>query len=310
MGLPVGSVLSRRQPRLRALLRAIRLHQWVKNLLVFVPVITSHRVLEPRIVAQAVLAFLAFGLAASAGYVANDLADVSADRKHKVKRDRPFAAGSLPVAAGFVLIPILLSLAFLIGAFLPHLFSLTLAAYFVTSFLYSMSWKKIPLVDVTVLASLYTARIIGGGAATNVPISPWLLDLSGFLFLSLAMAKRFRELRNLQQRGESQPARRGYVASDMDPIGVLGPALGFGAVVIAAIYIHSPDSLQLYRHPAWLFPIIPLLTYWISRVWLLVYRGTLDEDPVVFAMKDVPSYVVAVLILIVLTISTVVGRSL
>jgi 4-hydroxybenzoate polyprenyltransferase/phosphoserine phosphatase len=270
---------------LRTVLSAIRLRQWVKNLLVFVPLVTGH-VFEPGVLASALLAFLALGLCASAVYVLNDLGDLTADRKHHSKRARPFASGALSIRAGLGLVPLLLAGSLAAAWTLPAGARILLAGYLVTTTFYTVSLKRKVLVDVFTLAFLYTLRVLLGGAATGVPVSPWLLAFSVFLFLSLAFAKRASELFEMKERGHEGAAGRDWFVWDSLVVHVLGVASAYLSGLVLAIYIHSDVTKRLYAHPGWLWLLVPALLYWTSRVWVLVGRGQMDEDPIVFAARD------------------------
>ncbi len=268
-----------------ALAKALRVHQWAKNLLVFLPLLLAHSLrLEP--VLAAVAAFFCFCFTASATYVFNDLLDLEPDRVHLNKRKRAFAAGDLSVATGLGISFFLAALALITAAYLPRTFLFYLLLYFVTTLAYSLSFKRIVLVDVVVLSSLYTIRMMAGSAATHDPVSPWLAAFSIFLFLSLAMVKRFSELQNLLARGVNPTNGRGYLLSDIEQLRSFGTSSAYASVVIFALYINGHDVAALYHHPNRMWLITPLLILWISRVWLLASRGLLDEDPVVFALSD------------------------
>ena len=274
------------------LLKAIRTHQWAKNVLLFLPLLLSHRVSLKTGVA-AVEAFFCFSFIASANYLINDLLDIENDRRHPKKRLRPFAAGDLAVSSGLAMVFLLIVAS---CAFLPQLpvtFALWLLAYAATTSAYSFYLKRVPLVDVLVLSGLYTVRMLAGGAATRTFISPWLSGLAIFLFLSLAMVKRFSELANLRERGIANSHGRGYLVSDLEQIRAFGTASSYAAVVVFSLYISRPDVFVLYRHPGRLWLIVPIMLYWLNRVWLLASRGELDEDPVVFAIRDPVSLVLA-----------------
>jgi 4-hydroxybenzoate polyprenyltransferase len=286
------------------LLRAMRVHQWAKNLLLLVPLLTAHRLLDGYSVAAAVLGFAAFSLVASAVYVANDLADLDEDRRHPSKRRRAIAAGDLPIETALVLIPILLAAAAVITLVLPRQFGLVLLAYVAANLAYSLFLKRAALVDVFVLAGLYTLRILAGAAAIEVPVSHWLLAFSMFAFLSLAFAKRFVEVANVAARAEPGVAGRGYLAGDGQVLGMLGTASGYLSVLVFALYITSRDVMALYRTPAALWLGVPLLLYWISRMWLLAHRGAMYEDPVLFAVHDWPSYATGAALLLVMFAAT------
>jgi 4-hydroxybenzoate polyprenyltransferase len=273
------------------LLRVLRPHQWAKNLLVFVPLFTAHRLHDGPAFNGAALAFASFCLAASATYVVNDLADLEHDRRHHGKRRRALAAGELPLWVGAVLAPQLLLLAFVIALPLPPLFLAELALYVVATTAYSLWLKRIVLVDVFTLAGLYTVRILAGAAAIDVPVSHWLLLFCLFIFLSLALAKRHAELSSLARRAAGEPHGRGYRAADRNIVGIFGAACGQLSVLVFALYITSPEVRVLYARPLLLWIACPVFLYWTARIWLLAYRDALHEDPVVFALRDPVSWV-------------------
>jgi 4-hydroxybenzoate polyprenyltransferase len=268
-----------------ALSKALRVHQWAKNLLVFLPLLLAHSFSAARLLI-AVAAFLCFSLTASATYILNDLLDLEHDRVHLNKRRRAFAAGDLSVAAGLAISLSFVVVALITAAYLPRTFLAYLLLYFVTTVAYSLVLKRIVLVDVVILSSLYTVRMLAGAAATRTPISPWLAAFSVFLFLSLAMVKRFSELRNLHTRGLNPTNARGYILSDIEQLRSFGTSSAYASIVIFALYISGHDVVALYHHPNRMWLITPLMILWLSRVWLLASRGVLDEDPVVFALTD------------------------
>ncbi len=281
--------------RARAWLKALRLHQWLKNLLVFVPLLAAHRFLEPDSVLLSVQAFIAFGLCASGVYVLNDLLDLGPDRLHPRKRQRPFAAGTLPLLQGLMAAP-LLSLAGLLLAWLcSPTFAVVLLGYYVLTLGYSLKLKRIVMIDVVLLAALYTARIIGGAAAINVDLSFWLLAFSMFIFLSLALLKRYTELHSASALGKTGASGRGYDVSDLALLQSFGAASGYMAVLVTALYVNSPESLELYTRPKALWLICPILLYWISRIWVVAHRGDMHDDPIVFAATDRVSLVILAL---------------
>lgn len=288
----VNLVISDQEPRLRTWARALRSHQWAKNLLVIVPLLAAHLPLaEPRIM-EALLALVAFCLAASGVYVLNDLLDLSDDRAHGEKRQRPLAAGQMRLETGVGLAAFLPVAALGLSLLLPWSFSAILAVYLLATGLYSLKIKRIALADTFMLATLYTLRILGGGAALAIPISNWLMALSMFFFLSLAFAKRYVEVRALE--GASKSVRgRGYHSADLPLLGVFGIVTGHLAVLVFALYIQSEQRAALYHRGNWLWLICPLMLYWIERIWLLAYRGQLPSDPVAFALKDRLSYGIA-----------------
>jgi 4-hydroxybenzoate polyprenyltransferase len=271
---------------LRALIKELRIHQWAKNALVALPVVLAPGAPSGSLVLLALLAALAFSFCASAGYVLNDLLDVEADRAHHTKKERPFASGALPLKLGPPLFVALLGVG-IGGSFLllPLRFSLMLCAYFALTVSYSLYFKRILLLDVLVLAGMYTQRILAGGLATSIPISAWLLSFSMFLFTSLAFAKRFVELSRLVGDGKIQ--NRNYYKVDLQMVGTMGPASGYLAVLVFSLYVvESGTHLNVYQTPALLWLAVPVLLYWISRIWILTGRGQMNDDPVRFALKD------------------------
>ncbi len=274
-----------RSPMIKTLAKALRVHQWAKNLLVFLPLLLAHSFrLAPALIALA--AFFCFSTIASATYIFNDLLDLEADRIHLNKRKRAFAAGDLSVKAGLAISCVLAALSLTMAAYLPSRFMVYLLFYLVTTLAYSLKLKRIVLVDVIVLSGLYTIRMVAGSAATYTPISPWLAAFSIFFFLSLAMVKRFSELRNLQERGAHPTNARGYLVSDIEQVRSFGTSSAYASIVIFALYINGHDVAALYHHPGRMWLITPFMILWVSRVWLLASRGELHEDPVVFALTD------------------------
>ncbi len=274
-----------RSSRLRSFLKAIRLHQWAKNLLLFVPLLLSHAIYAAALL-RTTLAFLCFSVCASATYIVNDLLDIDADRRHPRKRLRPFASGDLSAAAGLGIVLVFLGIGFAGAWWLSTDFLGWLVGYFVTTLAYSLALKRIVLVDVLVLSGLYTVRMLAGASVTHTAISPWLAGFSLFVFLSLAMVKRFSELQNLRTSGEVPHNGRGYVLMDIEQLRTFGTASAYASVVVFTLYISGRDVAALYRHPQRMWLMTPLLILWVSRFWLLASRGELNEDPVVFALTD------------------------
>jgi 4-hydroxybenzoate polyprenyltransferase len=299
------------QPKLKAWLKAIRLHQWAKNTLIFLPFLLAHGWNTPRALGSAigvVIAFFSFGLCASATYIVNDLLDIEADRRHLSKRRRPFAAGNLSAFSGIAVICLFLvtSVAMAImlpriadhfGAALstPHTFLTWLIVYAVTTTAYSLALKRVVLVDVVVLAGLYTVRIFAGGAAGGAEVSKWLGGFSVFFFLSLAFVKRFAELESLRLRDQAPTNGRGYLLDDIEQLRAFGTSSGIASVVVLLIYISNLDT-HLYHNPGRLWLLLPVLLLWISQLWLLAARGQLNEDPVVYAITDKRSLLMGVLV--------------
>ncbi|MFC5743956.1 UbiA family prenyltransferase [Dyella tabacisoli] len=280
---------------LKAWIKAIRVHQWLKNLLVFLPLLASHRFFDVPAVTASLIAFMAFGLCASGVYVLNDLLDLPSDRRHPRKRLRPFAAGRLPLLHGLFAAPVLTLAGFALAMLVSLNFTAVLIGYYVITLAYSLRLKRVVMIDVILLAALYTVRIIGGAAAIGSALSFWLLAFSMFIFLSLAMLKRYAELDNMLTNGQTKASGRGYAVDDLPLLQSLGTSSGYLAVLVFALYINSPESLALYRHPKVLWLICPLLLYWISRAWIVAHRGRMDDDPVVFAATDRVSQIVIVL---------------
>lgn len=280
----------------KTLIRAMRLHQWSKNILIFVPLILSHNWGIAQMVSTSLLAFVGFGCAASAIYLINDLIDLEADRLHHSKRHRPFAAGMLPLAWGVAMVPVLLAIAFVLASLINFNFMLVLGLYLFLTISYSLFLKPVALLDVLALTTLYTLRIFAGAVAIGVPLSYWLLAFSMFIFLSLALSKRFSELYNLKQTPGGKQTTRGYHIEDLPVVSLFGISSGYLSVLIMVLYIHDLQADSLYNQPLWLWPVAIAILYWISRIWLLAHRGELHEDPVLFAIHDRTSYIVALLV--------------
>ncbi|MCG6862448.1 MAG: UbiA family prenyltransferase [Chromatiaceae bacterium] len=284
-------------PGLGTWIRALRIHQWLKNALIFVPLLSSHRLGDLALFGDGVLAFLLFGLCASSVYLLNDLLDLEDDRHHARKRHRPFASGTLSIKAGLALIPVLLAVAFLGAALvLPWPFIFALVAYYGLTLAYSLILKRVMMLDVVTLALLYTSRIVAGTLALELTLTFWMLAFSVFMFLSLALVKRYAELRDARMAGTSEKTRgRGYYPDDLEMISSLGAAAGYCAVLVLALYIQDEGTVELYRHPQAIWLACPLLLFWISRTWLLTHRGQMHDDPVLFAVKDRVSLTIGVL---------------
>ena len=289
---PAPSFASERRP-FRAFVHAIRVHQWSKNLLIFLPLLTSHTIFQSQTFLHGVLAFIAVSLCASGVYIVNDLTDLESDRQHPVKRRRPFAAGALSPLTGMALAPLLILLAFAVVWPLPVFAKAVLATYLVLTTLYTFSLKRRMLLDVFTLGGLYTMRVIMGHVSARVPFSPWLLSFSMFIFLSLAACKRVAELQRLRQSGGDAAPGREYRAADAQSLSIFGWASGFASSLVLTLYMNSEAVQGLYRHPGLLWLLFPLVLYWIARIWMLTDRGVMNEDPILFAAKDRVTYVVA-----------------
>ncbi len=277
--------------RLRPLLRLLRPHQWAKNLLLFVPLFGAHLVTDLSRLGSVLLAFVAFNLSASAVYILNDLTDLEADRKHPTKRNRPLACGAVSLQTGLVLFGLLLAGSFGLSlACLPWSFTGMLLLYLVLTTAYSLHLKREVVIDIFVLAGLYTHRIVAGGMVADVAVSNWLMAFSIFFFLSLALAKRYAELSRAAGEQATHLPRRGYLIEDLGLIQSMGPASGFMAVLTLGLYINNQDVSRLYQAPGLLWLICLILFYWITRIWFLARRRLLSEDPVIFAVKDPISY--------------------
>jgi 4-hydroxybenzoate polyprenyltransferase len=295
----------------KAWLKAIRLHQWAKNALIFLPLLLAHvwKTTHPLgAVLGAVIAFFAFGLCASATYIVNDLLDIEADRRHHTKQRRPFAAGNLPAISGVLVLITFLAISLVLMLALPRLVGFTgssllhwwspvawLIIYAVTTTSYSFVLKRVVLVDVIVLSLLYTIRIFAGSASSGVPVSNWLGGFSVFFFLSLALVKRFAELEGLRLRDKAPSNGRGYFLSDIEQLRSFGTSAAYASVVVLMFYISNLDQ-HLYRHAGRLWLLLPVFLLWVMQLWLLASRGELNEDPVVYAITDKRSLLLGVLV--------------
>lgn len=302
---PVERVFERAALSLATLGRMLRVHQWMKNLLLFIPLLGAHAFNDIERWGDTVLAFLAFSLCASAVYIGNDLLDLESDRLHPRKRFRPFASGEAPILWGVLFAPLLLAVSIVLGMVVGPAFTAALAVYFLITAAYSLGLKRIILLDCIVLALLYTLRIIAGTAAAHVEMSFWLLAFSVFLFLSLAFVKRYAELHVQQATGLEKAHGRGYVTSDSGLVQTMGITAGYGAALVLALYLHSDEVLRLYETPAFIWGAIPALLFWISWMWLQAHRGNMHDDPVVFALKDKASLAAGAVFVAVLVLGTV-----
>lgn len=296
-------LIIRRRASWRTWLRQIRMHQWLKNLLIYVPLVASRNVGDPRMAAAATAGFLAFGCVASASYILNDLLDLPHDRHHPTKRHRPLAAGMLSVPAAVAVMGGLFTAGGLLASVLPVEFAGALLLYLCGTLAYSLFLKRCAPLDAFTLAGLYTVRVLAGNAVTGLPPSFWLLAFSIFLFLSLAMAKRHAELLRLGATGESATHGRGYLLADREMVSQLGVGSGYVSVLVLALYFNSPKAALLYGRPEVLWLLCVLLLYWITRLWLVAHRGQLDDDPVVFAIRDPISRVIALAVAVLLILA-------
>lgn len=298
-------IAAQRRSYLKLLIRAVRVHQWAKNALLFVPLMAAHRVRDFGADVRVVAATVAFCLCASSVYVLNDLTDLRSDRLHPRKRKRPFASGELPLVHGVLLAPLLLATSATIAlTLLPRAYLLVLAIYFTSTLAYNFAAKELAVWDVILLAGLYVVRVVAGAAAVPVQMSFWLLAFSGFVFLSLALAKRYSEMFTLQKLGQAQAHGRGYLTDDMPILQSMGVSSGYLAVLVMALYINSSEVHALYPRPFALWAICPLLIFWISRVWVTTHRGQMHDDPVVFALRDNVSLAIGVLTIVCVVLGT------
>jgi len=276
----------------RTWISALRGHHWAKNLLLFLPLALSHNLaIEPAL--RTLGGFALYGLCASGLYILNDLLDLHSDREHPWKKERPFAAGEISIPEGLMVSVVLLTTALGLGFLLDLQFGLVLLGYAALTMLYSLYIKRVALLDVFILSSFYSFRILAGALISATPLSQWFLAFSMFLFLSLAMAKRYSELLNASDLVSGGNSGRGYHTGDRDLLLALGVGSSFSAVVIFSLYVQSPDVRLLYSSPELLFLLCPIVLYWLSRTWLLAHRGELKEDPVTLAIRDPVSYGVA-----------------
>lgn len=284
----MGEVFDDQLSYAKGLRKAFRLHQWAKNLLVFVPLLAAHKFTDLHLVVSGVLAFLCFGACASSVYLLNDMLDLQEDRRHRTKRNRPLAAGTFPMFHAMLWIPALLFISFAVAlVWLPLKFSLVLLGYYVLTLAYSLVLKRAVMIDVVVLAMLYTTRVVAGTAAMSLKPTFWILAFCMFIFLSLALVKRYTELYEIRERGKQEKTPgRGYLASDFELLASLGGAAGYTSVLVLALYINDPQAHVLYRHPHWLWAACPLLLFWLSRVWIIAHRGEMHDDPIVYALRD------------------------
>lgn len=298
MGKP-HSDLPRAAQSLRVWLKAIRIQQWVKNALLFIPIMTAHVIFDVRAIAAAAIAFLCFGLCASATYLVNDLFDLQADRAHAKKKHRPLAAGKIDPRAAVAVAVTMFALGLIIATVLPMGFRFALGAYLVVTLLYSFSLKQIASLDVITLASLYTLRLIAGAFAIGVSLSFWLLAFSTFIFLSLAMVKRVAELIEMRKKEEEAGRSLGFVrgrqysTEDIWVLTALGSSSGYLAVLVLAFYIQAPEVALLYRTPEILWLLAPLMLVWTTRLWVVTARGYMNEDPISFSVKDPETWIAA-----------------
>ena len=286
------------------LIKAMRLHQWVKNLLIFLPALMLHALDNWDLVFSLGFAFLAYCLCASSVYILNDLLDLNADRMHVTKCTRPFAAGNLDIKIGIMAGPILLIAAVFCAWKVSFSFLLMLVAYYLVTVAYSFKLKELLLIDVLTLSLLYNWRILSGAVVVNAVLSPWFLGFTGFLFFSLALAKRSSELQLLKEKESLKVKGRDYYSQDLNQVNILGSGSGLAAVLILALHINSQKVQLLYPQAFLLWFVCIACLYWIARLWMLTGRGLLTQDPIEFALKDPPSYIIGIASLVLLFLAT------
>jgi 4-hydroxybenzoate polyprenyltransferase len=288
-------VAARRLTSARGMLHLLRPHHWVKNILVLVPMLLAHLWGDPGVTRKALLAVVCFCLTASAGYIINDVIDVEADRKHATKRLRPLVAGAVSTRSAIALACGMLLFVFALLPRLSFAFRICLLVYFCVTLIYSLYLKKKVLLDICTLAGLYTIRVLAGGAATGIPISEWTLAFAMFCFLGLAAVKRYAELQALSPEGEL--LGRGYEPSDQSTVHILGLSSMMISVLVLALYLHTPEVTALYRHSDALWLMCPVMLYWFGRIWVVAGRGEMHSDPILFALRDRVSLLVAAIII-------------
>ncbi len=292
--LKADHIFIEQRPPIRMFLKAMRCHQWLKNLLIFSPMFLAHQFTELNHIVSSVTAFFAFSFAASSIYVLNDLFDLSADQHHPRKCKRPFASGDLPIAVGALLTPFLVIVSLILCSFLPLPFLFTLLAYYGLTTIYSWRLKQVPIADVLMLAVLYSMRIVAGSVATGTTASGWFIEFAIFLFLSLALVKRLSELREMEEETDvdNTHRERGYTIEDLPLLLAFGTSSGYIAVFVFTMYLGSDKVSELYSRPDLLWIFCPLLLYWVTRIWHLAWRGNMPDDPLAFAAKDPQTYLV------------------
>ena len=301
----IEHVIPKAKNNLKTWVKVFRLHQWIKNVLIFVPIFAAHQVITRELWMNLLLAFLSFSLCASSVYIANDLLDLESDRSHPRKCSRPFASGQIPIWFGIALIPVLIIFSLIMAQYVGGSFLPWLLVYFGLTCAYSWGLKRLVLVDCLTLAILYTLRIVAGAAAVNVPLSFWLLAFSIFLFLSLAFIKRYAELQAHLESDNKKVHGRGYSTADASLVQQLGITSGYAATLVLALYLNSENVVKLYRTPEIIWGAVPLILLWISWMWLKAHRGLMHDDPIVFAIKDKVSALIGALFMAILILARV-----
>ena len=301
----LAGILSANPLNFTCYLQALRIHQWLKNLLLFTPIIAAHQLDNWQVLKILFLAFYSFSFCASAVYIINDLLDIESDRQHSHKCMRPFASGVIPISMGGFLVPLLLLLSMLISLFVGPIFLHYLACYFFTTCAYSCGLKRWAYIDCIILALPYTLRMIAGAVAANIERSFWLLSFSVCLFLSLAFMKRYAELETQLLDRKQKIYGRGYYSTDACLVKILGIASGFAAILVLMLYINSNAILKLYRNPTVIWGAVPIISFWLSRMWMQAHRGNIHDDPLLFALKDKISLFAGLTFAVVITISSI-----
>jgi 4-hydroxybenzoate polyprenyltransferase/phosphoserine phosphatase len=299
---PNPILLGGNESRISAYFWALRPHQWLKNALLFLPLLAAHKFSSSALV-TILFAFVSFSLGASSIYLINDIFDLQHDRAHAEKRHRPFAAGDVALSHGAILFFLLASLSISLALFLPVHFIFALFGYFVLSLSYTFYLKRKLMIDVVTLAALYGIRVVAGGVATGITLSHWLVGFCFFIFLSLALVKRLSEMIALQKHSVQNIKGRGYRRDDLPIINSLTAASGFVSVLVLALYINSPEVKNLYHRPDLLWGICVILVYWLGRAFLLAGRGEIHQDPVIFTATDRNSLLAAILVAVIFWIA-------
>lgn len=299
--------------QLKLIIKQIRVYQWVKNFLLFLPLIMAHRIEDYYSILNLFLAFISFSLAASAVYVINDIADIESDRNHPTKKNRPFASGKLPISYGYIIAPLFFTISLGIALIALNIeFIIILISYIILTTLYSLILKKIYIIDIIVLSFLYTLRIMAGAYTVDIPISIWLTEFSIFFFLSIATIKRYAELNIIKDNNGMEARRRGYNVNDLSIMHQIGITTGFLSVLVLTLYINSKSTNgliskggdSLYSKPELLWIIAVFALFWIMRMWFLASRKQLIDDPVSFFLKDRLTYILGFISAIILFLAT------
>lgn len=299
----VAKIFTRKHNKFKLLIKQIRVYQWVKNLLIFLPLFLAHEILNDVKLTNTLIAFFSFSISASFVYVLNDLLDLNSDRKHPNKKNRPLASGRFAIKTGIVLVPILAFIGLLSALYVSINFTIVLTLYIILTTAYSFKFKKEPILDIIILAMLFTSRIIAGSTASEVYLSVWIMAFSMFFFLNLAIIKRYAELLLMKNSNRLKTEGRGYHVEDMSLLQSLGSASAFISVLVIVLYINSEQSLNLYSQSNILWLIAPLLLYWIIRLWHITVRGKMTDDPIIFTGKDKVSYIIFLAIFILVYIA-------